>query len=348
MGAWFLYAVFSFVFLCPLLSAEPMGVRPVEPIWEGTQLVGFTSNEASAEFIVPDSWRLKNSGLLLRYTDKTEVDLILLLEPYYSLDFKGQKESQSDGIDKVYLPMPFRLVSAELFVPDILGDIKAVYLPAEGNLSSSCYFRIQLTQEQIDTLFRLSLQGQAFVGAAHLTINLPEFTSDTQVPIQVSIDPKILNPGYSADHPWVRDLRTDDGSGEGIAGNGLCEGDELCAFRDIKTSRLWIPVFGSWKSANEWEDYCQSLGERGYPNMNLPRLEDILEARGRGLWDKMRLVMFPGARWWETRTSHLDGTKGNSFTIGLNNGEVTSSNHVDHKTDRSVCVSTLMQPQPIE
>lgn len=76
---------------------------------------------------------------------------------------------------------------------------------------------------------------------------------------------------------WLRDSATDDGAGAGTAGNGLCEGSEVCIFTDRLTSQMWT----SRRSSSGWEAAitdCDGLTYGGHSDWRLPTVKELLQA----------------------------------------------------------------------
>jgi hypothetical protein len=323
------------------IQAEPIKVRPTAPIYNDTTLIGFSSTDQVVEFKVPDSWVLKKDGVIKRSLNEDNHEIILQVEPSYSKSEDREQDLLKQGIFKVMLPIPVLLNSAELYVNDIIGDLKAEFVPYPGNSNTGFYFRLALNNEQLDTLFKLSLSGLSLLGEVDFELKVEDFAISTTAPIKVSIFPWLLNPSYSIEDPWMRDFKSDNGQGGGIAGNGICDGSEICAFREITTGKIWISMKSAEGSKNalEWSTACGLLSSAGYRGMRLPTKEEVQKALAQGMWNKLRSRFFYNEWWWGTRTKSPADGSGNSWWVNIDSGNTFPLHDEYNKSDRSVCVS---------
>lgn len=321
-------------------QAETVQVRPVSPITDSTRIIGFTSTDPIVEFTSPDRWILKQNGVIKRNLADQTYELILQVEPSYGLAKARELQLQKEGLFRVFLPLPIHLLGADIYVSDLLGELQAAFVPYPGNEQSNFYFRMTLNGDQLQTLFRLSLQGLSLLGDVRFSLKLGDFETETTVPIQISINPGLLDASYARDHPWVRYLKADNGQNGGLAGNGHCDGGELCVFQQLSTGKLWVPVRGERKNRDEWQSFCRGLISTGLTGMTLPTKDEVESALREGLWEKMRREMFFNEWWWGTRTTTEADGQQNSFWINIDSGNTFPLHDQSNKSDRSICVST--------
>lgn len=235
------YLLSQLLILCQptVVQAEPIAVKPLDPILEGTQVVGYTSTDPVTEFVVPESWTLKKGGAIKRRLGDEQLELILQVAPSYPFSDQRASNLARQGVFKVSLPLPLNLKDANLYVPDVLGDLKAEFVPYEGNFQSEFYFRLALDLNQLNSLFKLSLTGQTLLGDVQFSTNVQGNEQETSVPIKIILPPHFLNPNYAKGRRMVRWLPSDDGRGGGISANGICDGEERCIYQDLRTGRFW-------------------------------------------------------------------------------------------------------------
>ncbi|WP_176736638.1 DUF1566 domain-containing protein [Oligoflexus tunisiensis] len=75
---------------------------------------------------------------------------------------------------------------------------------------------------------------------------------------------------------WIRDPKSDTGVGgaPGEAGDGLCNGNEHCVYRDTR-GRLWSRVDNTYRNYDQAQTNCFKLVYGGYSDWRLPTVDEL-------------------------------------------------------------------------
>jgi len=200
------FTLFASIFIGTSLHADPISVRPVAPIYQDTTVIGFSSTDPVVEFKVPDAWILKKDGVKKRTLADGNYELMIQVEPSYSLSESRERDLVEKASFKVFLPLPIVLHSAQLYLTGETGKLKAAFIPYPGNNNTGFYFRIWASTEQLETLFKLSKTGLSLTGDVSFDLTAEDVSISTAAPIKVSIPPWVLTPSDPVEYPpWLRD-----------------------------------------------------------------------------------------------------------------------------------------------
>ena len=83
---------------------------------------------------------------------------------------------------------------------------------------------------------------------------------------------------------WIREESTDDGRGNGIPSNGLCDGEELCLYRDRLTGMTWFKGDGVQRTFDGAINHCESVVAGSMNDFRLPTQKELLQAYVNGIW----------------------------------------------------------------
>ncbi len=155
-------------------------------LWEG-KTIGYTTDDPRVEFIRPSRWELAADKSFLEQKDE-DFFLNLILQPNYD-DSVAYINSQEDSSErKTFLPLAMQIGEAELFLDNIMGEVKSSVVPNPINQSSYIYYKLEMNKDQLELLNKLAAGGLALSGSVsyrYQTIDSIE-TSTAAITIELS------------------------------------------------------------------------------------------------------------------------------------------------------------------
>lgn len=106
---------------------------------------------------------------------------------------------------------------------------------------------------------------------------------------------------------WALSFHGDDGSGGGVASNGLCDGSEVCVYTDKISGRSWARSDGISGSFETGVSYCENLALGGASDWRLPTQKEMMQAYVDGIWlQKSGLNLVNGFEYQSSSTYSFD------------------------------------------
>ncbi len=139
---------------------------------------------------------------------------------------------------------------------------------------------------------------------------------------------------------WTMDPTSDNGTGGGVAGDGICNGGEACVYIDNLTGIYWARDDGT---SRNWENsitLCENLAYGGYTDWRVPTQKELMQAYTNGIWSKrtplnLDLGVF---FYWSSTTVSTSIALANAWVVYLDSGATSNLNIKASGLARVSCV----------
>lgn len=133
---------------------------------------------------------------------------------------------------------------------------------------------------------------------------------------------------------WQRDSLSDTGTNGSGASNGICDGSEVCVYKDQFTGLFWLKGDGSKRTWEEAIRYCDSTTQGNYQDWRLPTQKELLQAYTNGITSQKQALNLSASLFWSSTTTSLNTSK--AFLVELLAGRVYENSKSDNDDYYSV------------
>ena len=203
------------ILLCLLMfycfEAKSRELNAVQEIlWDG-QIIGYQTQDSNVDFISPFYWKIVSEKTFIEMKSEHEYFLNILFKPDYSSANNYILNQKISNPNKIFLPLPWRLEKAELHLIDLLGSVEIQLTPSLLNQSPYIYFKVLLSESQLETIKKLAQSEVPIVGSSEYSFVRRDEVIHSSAAINGKLSPEFFKNSKSKNFglEWLIDLFRD-------------------------------------------------------------------------------------------------------------------------------------------